>query len=146
MTLALSVRIESWPLAGAFTIARGTRFETTVVVAELSDGSHIGCGEGVPLARYRESTDSVAAALATVRGALTRGLDRSTLQQVMPAGAAATHSTARSGTWRRSASASPCMHSPGLPRHARSPPPIRFPLARRPRWRMRRHVPAIGCC
>ena len=88
MTLALSVRIESWPLAGAFTIARGTRFETTVVVAELSDGSHIGCGEGVPLARYRESTDSVAAALATVRGALTRGLDRSTLQQVMPAGAA----------------------------------------------------------
>jgi L-alanine-DL-glutamate epimerase-like enolase superfamily enzyme len=88
MMLALSVRIESWPLAGAFTIARGTRFETAVVVAELSDGSHIGRGEGVPLARYRETTDSVAAALATVQDGLKRGLDRRTLQRALPAGAA----------------------------------------------------------
>lgn len=40
----LSVRIERWPLAGAFTISRGSKTEAVVVVAELNDGTHCGCG------------------------------------------------------------------------------------------------------
>jgi L-alanine-DL-glutamate epimerase-like enolase superfamily enzyme len=88
MTLTLSVRIESWPIAGSFTIARGRRSETAVVLAELSDGPHTGRGEGVPSARYGETADGVAAALETIRDELKRGLDRGGLQRAMPAGAA----------------------------------------------------------
>src|SRR5215470_13392675 len=34
--LALSVRVERWPIAGSFAISRGAKTEAVVVVAELS--------------------------------------------------------------------------------------------------------------
>jgi len=86
--MELSVRTESWPLASAFTISRGSKTEAIVVVAELSDGVHRGRGECVPYARYRETPDSIVAAIDAMRPALRRGLDRSALQRAMPAGAA----------------------------------------------------------
>jgi L-alanine-DL-glutamate epimerase-like enolase superfamily enzyme len=85
--MELSVRIERWPLAGAFTISRGTKTEAVVVVAELSDGTHRGRGESVPYARYGETPDGVVAAIEVLRPALRRGLTRADLQSVMPAGA-----------------------------------------------------------
>ena len=42
--LSLSVRVERWPIAGAFAISRGTKTEAVVVVAELSDGVYRGRG------------------------------------------------------------------------------------------------------
>ena len=84
----LSLSIESWPIAGAFTISRGAKSEAVVVVAGLEDGAFSGRGECVPYARYHESVDSVAAAIEAMRGPLARGLDRDELQQAMPAGAA----------------------------------------------------------
>src|ERR1700677_3672455 len=86
--MELSITIERWPLAGAFTISRGSKTEAVVVVAELSDGAHRGRGESVPYARYGETPDGVVAAIEAMRSALVAGLDRSTLQQAMPAGAA----------------------------------------------------------
>src|SRR5580700_4251125 len=86
--MELSVRIERWPLAGAFTISRGTKTEAVVVVAELSDGTHRGRGESVPYARYGETPDGVVAAIEVLRPALKRGLSRADLQSAMPAGAA----------------------------------------------------------
>src|ERR1700691_4789359 len=86
--MELSVRIERWPLAGAFTISRGAKTEAVVVVAELSDGNHRGRGECVPYARYGETPDGVVAAIEAMRPALRRGLDRAALQDAMPAGAA----------------------------------------------------------
>jgi L-Ala-D/L-Glu epimerase len=86
--MELSVRTERWPLAGAFTISRGTKTEAVVVVAELSDGTHRGRGECVPYARYGETTDGIVAAIEAMRPALRRGLSRAQLQAVMPAGAA----------------------------------------------------------
>jgi L-alanine-DL-glutamate epimerase-like enolase superfamily enzyme len=86
--MELSVRIERWALANAFTISRGSKTEAVVVVAELSDGAHRGRGESVPYARYGETPDGVVAAIEAMRSALVAGLDRSTLQQAMPAGAA----------------------------------------------------------
>jgi L-alanine-DL-glutamate epimerase-like enolase superfamily enzyme len=86
--MELSVRIERWPLAGAFTISRGTKTEAVVVVAELSDGTHRGRGESVPYARYGETPDGVVAAIEGLRPALRRGLTRADLQSVMSAGAA----------------------------------------------------------
>jgi L-Ala-D/L-Glu epimerase len=84
----LSVSIERWPLAGAFTISRGSKTEAAVVVAELSEGTHRGRGECVPYARYGETPDGIVAAIEAVRPALGRGLDREALQAAMPAGAA----------------------------------------------------------
>ena len=86
--MELSVRIERWPLANAFTISRGSKTEAVVVVAELSDGVHRGCGEAVPYARYGETPEGVVAAIEAMRPALRGGLDRAMLQEAMPAGAA----------------------------------------------------------
>src|SRR5579864_5234360 len=86
--MELSVRIERWPLAGAFTISRGSKTEAVVVVAELSDGTHRGRGEAVPYARYGETPDGVVAAIEVFGPALRRGLSRAGLQSAMPAGAA----------------------------------------------------------
>jgi len=84
----LSVRIERWPLAGAFSISRGSKTEAVVVVAELSDGVHRGRGECVPYARYGETPQGVVAAIEAMRGTVQGGLDRAALQTAMPAGAA----------------------------------------------------------
>ena len=86
--MELSVSIERWPLAGAFTISRGSKTEAVVVVAELSDGVHRGRGECVPYARYGETPDGIVATIGALRPALQRGLDRATLQRALPAGAA----------------------------------------------------------
>jgi L-alanine-DL-glutamate epimerase-like enolase superfamily enzyme len=82
--LKVDVAVETWPIAGAFVIARGAKREATVVVAQVSDGSTAGRGECVPYARYGETVDSVCAAIlarADVR-------DRALLLGQMPAGAA----------------------------------------------------------
>jgi L-Ala-D/L-Glu epimerase len=84
----LSVRIERWPLAAAFTISRGSKTEAVVVVAELTEGTHRGRGECVPYARYGETPDGIVAAIDAMRSALRQGLDRKALQAEMPPGAA----------------------------------------------------------
>ena len=76
---------ESWPIAGSFAIARGSKREANVVVARVSDGGIAGCGECVPYARYGETVDSVRRAIETVAA---DGLDRLTLARRLPAGAA----------------------------------------------------------
>jgi L-alanine-DL-glutamate epimerase-like enolase superfamily enzyme len=86
--MELSVRIERWPITGAFAISRGSKTEAVVVVVELSDGTHRGRGESVPYARYGETPDGIVAAIDGLRPALRRGLDRAALQGAMTAGAA----------------------------------------------------------
>jgi L-Ala-D/L-Glu epimerase len=84
----LEVSVERWPIAGRFTIARGSRTEADVVVARVSDGEFVGCGECVPYARYGESVDSVVAQLQAQTSAVARGLAAADLVGRMPAGAA----------------------------------------------------------
>jgi len=86
--LALSVRVERWPIAGSFAISRGAKTEAAVVVAELSDGSHRGRGECVPYGRYGETVEGVAAAIEAMAPDIARGLDRERLQSAMAGGAA----------------------------------------------------------
>jgi L-alanine-DL-glutamate epimerase-like enolase superfamily enzyme len=88
MGLVLTVRAERWPIAGAFTIARGAKTEARVVVAGISDGRTTGRGECVPYGRYGETVEGVAASIEAMRAPLTAGLDRAALQSAMPAGAA----------------------------------------------------------
>ena len=82
--LKLSVHAESWPIEGHFRIARGAKRSADVVIATLTDGETQGRGECVPYPRYGESTDSV---MATIRD-YGHALDRSTLHDRMPPGAA----------------------------------------------------------
>jgi L-Ala-D/L-Glu epimerase len=86
--MELSVRIERWPLANAFTISRGSKTEAIVVVAELTDGTRHGRGESVPYARYGETPDGIVAALEASRPALRGGLDHAALQRLLGPGAA----------------------------------------------------------
>jgi L-alanine-DL-glutamate epimerase-like enolase superfamily enzyme len=88
MAPTLTIHSERWPIAGAFTIARGAKTEAEVVVAEIRDGATTGRGECVPYARYGETVAGVVAALEAMRGALAGGLTRAALQAAMPAGAA----------------------------------------------------------
>ncbi len=75
---------ESFALANAFTISRGTKTHAHVVRVEISDGAHTGQGECVPYARYGESVESVIGQI----DALPDDVTRETLQTLMPAGAA----------------------------------------------------------
>jgi L-alanine-DL-glutamate epimerase-like enolase superfamily enzyme len=83
--LQIEAWAESWPIAGSFAIARGSKREANVVVARVSDGGIAGCGECVPYARYGETVDSVRRAIETVAA---DGLDRLRLARRLPAGAA----------------------------------------------------------
>jgi L-Ala-D/L-Glu epimerase len=84
--MQIEAREEIWPLKGVFRIARGSRTETRVVVVTISDGEHTGRGECVPIRRYNQSTESVLADIESIKGE--SALDRQSLQNLLPAGAA----------------------------------------------------------
>lgn len=84
----LTLNIERFPIAGTFTIARGSKTEAVVVTASLAEGGATGRGECVPYARYGESVEGVAAAIAALGPEIEAGLDRDALHYRLPAGAA----------------------------------------------------------
>jgi L-alanine-DL-glutamate epimerase-like enolase superfamily enzyme len=88
----LSAAIERWPIAGGFSISRGTKTEAVVVVAEVSletpAGRCRGRGECTPYGRYGETPDTTLAAILAMREAVAAGLTRHQLQTAMPPGAA----------------------------------------------------------
>ncbi|MBL8669927.1 MAG: dipeptide epimerase [Alphaproteobacteria bacterium] len=86
--LKLSVQRESFKIAGTFTISRGSRTQSEVVLVELSDGSHVGRGECVPYKRYGETVDGVIGAIEALRNGLMKGLNRTMLQSLAKPGAA----------------------------------------------------------
>lgn len=88
MSRSLAVRRESFPIRGGFRISRGVKTTAEVVVAEMRDGDAFGHGECVPYARYGESVEGVAAAIAERAVDIADGLDRAALQALMPPGAA----------------------------------------------------------
>ncbi|HEY0293199.1 MAG TPA: N-acetyl-D-Glu racemase DgcA [Hansschlegelia sp.] len=88
MTVTLTSRIEHWPVAGAFSIARGSVTEVVTVVAELVDGAHRGRGECRPYPRYGETPEGVKAEIDALGEAIAAGLDRARLQSRLHPGAA----------------------------------------------------------
>jgi L-Ala-D/L-Glu epimerase len=88
MMRKLRLRHESWPIAGRFTISRGSKTVAEVILAEIEQGDALGRGECVPYGRYGESIASVMAQLEGLRGAVERGLDRAGLDAALPPGAA----------------------------------------------------------
>lgn len=88
MPRVLSVTAESFPIAGTFTISRGSKTEAEVVTCTISDGGFTGRGECVPYRRYGETVESVLAQIQAAADAIAGGLDRRRLMATMPAGAA----------------------------------------------------------
>jgi L-Ala-D/L-Glu epimerase len=84
----LACTTERWPIAGAFTIARGAKTEAEVVVVQISEGAACGRGECVPYARYGETAASVRSEVESLVADVESGLDRVALQRRLPAGAA----------------------------------------------------------
>jgi len=84
----LTVTHRAWALTRPVTTAYGVETKADVVVAEISDVESRGRGEAVPLRRYGETMESVVAALEAIKGAITSGLNRDTLQSALPPGAA----------------------------------------------------------
>lgn len=86
--MKLEVHAESWPIAGAFTISRGSKTNADVVVATVFDEEYKGRGECVPYTRYGESIAQTVAALEAMAPRVEAGLTRDALQKLMPPGAA----------------------------------------------------------
>ncbi|MDC7682489.1 dipeptide epimerase [Asticcacaulis sp. BYS171W] len=73
--MKLNITTEAWPIAGKFSIARGSKTEAHVLYVEVSDGTHTGRGEAVPYARYGETLDSAVAELEAVRAQVEAGIE-----------------------------------------------------------------------
>ena len=84
----LTVRAERWPIAGTFTISRGSKTEAEVVVVEIADGAHVGRGECVPYPRYGETIAGAIATIESICAAIEGGMDRAALQSALKPGAA----------------------------------------------------------
>ena len=74
--IEFSVAHESWPIAGSFTISRGSKTQADVVVVTLTKHGVTGRGECVPYPRYDETVPQVIAALEAARGPIEDGLSR----------------------------------------------------------------------
>ena len=86
VTFSIDAREEIWPLKETFRISRGSRTETRVIVATISNGQHDGRGEGVPIRRYDQTSESVLAQIESIKRE--KNLDRQRLQNLLPPGAA----------------------------------------------------------
>ena len=115
MTRRLAVTAESWPIRGAFRIARGAKTQAHVVVAAIQDGAVIGRGECVPYARYGESVESVRGEIEALRSEVEGGLTRDALQQRMTAGAARNALDCALIDWEAKSSGRPAFDVLGLP-------------------------------
>lgn len=88
MIPTLSVAVETFPVAGAFTIARGSRTEAVVVVATITADGHSGRGECVPYPRYGETVEGVVAAIESAAPRLADLIGGADVAAVLPPGAA----------------------------------------------------------
>lgn len=88
MTRLMKTAVEHFPIAGSFTISRGSKTTASVLTCHISDGVFAGLGECVPYARYGETIDSVLAEIEAIQPQIEAGIDREQLRQVMKAGAA----------------------------------------------------------
>jgi L-alanine-DL-glutamate epimerase-like enolase superfamily enzyme len=86
--LEVTAKAEVWPIAGRFTISRGSRTEITTVIVAIGDGQFSGLAECVPYGRYGETVESVLQQIRDTAPALERGESRFDLLSRLKAGAA----------------------------------------------------------
>jgi L-alanine-DL-glutamate epimerase-like enolase superfamily enzyme len=86
--LTLDLRVERFAYHQPFRISGHVFTETALLVAELSDGMHVGRGEGAGVYYLADDIDHMMAEATRVRAAIERGATRTELQQLLPPGGA----------------------------------------------------------
>ncbi|MBN9986470.1 N-acetyl-D-Glu racemase DgcA [Rhizobium laguerreae] len=88
MPRTLDIQMNSFPIAGTFTISRGAKTEAEVITCTLVEEGAQGLGECVPYRRYGETMQSVFAQIEAARPLIEAGISRRDLLSAMPPGAA----------------------------------------------------------
>lgn len=86
--LTLHVAIENFPLRQPFHITGSTMFDTDVVVVTLSKDGHSGQGEASGVDYRGEDAAGMVRQIEAVRAEIEQGLDRDSLQRLLPVGGA----------------------------------------------------------
>jgi len=107
----ITVTPDTFRLAEAFTISRGSRTEAKVLTVRVTRDGVTGRGECVPYARYGETLESVTA---EIEG-LPSGISRAELQGALPAGAARNAVDCALWDWEAKAAGVPVHVLAGLP-------------------------------
>lgn len=107
----ISVTPDTFRLAEAFTISRGSRTEARVLTVTVTRDGVTGRGECVPYARYDETLESVTA---EIEG-LAQGITRQALHDALPPGAARNAVDCALWDWEAKRSGSPVWVLAGLP-------------------------------
>jgi L-Ala-D/L-Glu epimerase len=107
----ITVTRDTFRLAQAFTISRGSRTEAQVLTVRVTRDGVTGWGECVPYARYGETLDSVAAQIEGLPGDVTRAA----LQEALPAGAARNAVDCALWDWEAKRAGRPVHALAGLP-------------------------------
>ncbi len=84
----LEATIETYPIAGLFTISRGSKTEAEVVTCVISSNGLSGRGECVPYRRYGETLEGVIHDVRSVASAVAGGAGRQELLRLLKPGAA----------------------------------------------------------
>ena len=116
--MKLEAHDERWPIAGAFTISRGSKTEAHVVVATLAAKGHSGRGECVPYARYGETVEQTLADIEALTPLFAAGMTRERLQGLI--GPSAARNALDCALWDLEAKISgvSAWRAAGLPRFA----------------------------
>ncbi len=88
MPRRLSVDAMRWPVAGQFTIARGTKTFVDVVRVEIAEDGDAGRGEATPIYYHGETAASVVAQIEQVASHIIAGAGLADLVTLLPRGAA----------------------------------------------------------
>jgi L-alanine-DL-glutamate epimerase-like enolase superfamily enzyme len=107
----ISVTPDTFRLAEAFTISRGSRTEAKVLTVRVMRDGVTGWGECVPYARYGETLDSVTAQIEGLPG----DISRQDLQDALPAGAARNAVDCALWDWHAKHEGCPVHKLAGLP-------------------------------
>ncbi|MCO5791364.1 MAG: dipeptide epimerase [Blastomonas sp.] len=86
--LTLDLRVERFAYHQPFRISGHVFTETALLVATLSDGQHVGRGEGAGVYYLGDDIDHMLAQATSVREAIERGASRQDLQEMLPPGGA----------------------------------------------------------
>lgn len=107
----ISVTPDTFRLAEAFTISRGSRVEAKVLTVRVIRDGVTGWGECVPYARYGETLESVTAEIE----ALPAAISRQDLKDALPAGAARNAVDCALWDWQAKSTGMPVWRLAGLP-------------------------------
>ncbi len=111
MKQTISASVEIWPVAGAFTISRGSKTEVAVVVVEVSGEGVTGRGEATPIYYHGETAVTCAETIMAWQGKLSK----EALADRMPRGAARNALDAAIWDWEAKRTGIPCWQQAGRP-------------------------------